>query len=228
MIIALISAFLWHINVRNVKLKEDLDNSRQIYDLHSAKNNDYIERNREKLVNETTANELLITANNLATLIVTKRKICIFEVSTNDAEKSREEFEQEHIQGARLLFFGNLSHSGVPVHPLQLQRYVRNLGVDSDCRVVLYDKGQQIWATYAFWLFRLFGHEKTSLLNGGFLEYKAKAKDQSNLYKIVEGPETAIKRLGKFKARWVSVIVFASEKNNLGGRFHCNFRRCDS
>lgn len=95
----------------------------------------------------------------------------------------------------------------MPVHPLQFQRHIRSLGVDSDCKIVLYDKGQLVWSAYGFWLFKLFGHDKISLLNGGFVEYEAKAKEQSNLYRIVEGPENPTNRLGNYKARWVSVIA---------------------
>lgn len=59
------------------------------------------------------------------------------------------------MQNAQLLYFSNLSHSGVPVHPLQFQRQVRKLGVDPDCHVVLYDRGQLIWSAYAFWIFKV-------------------------------------------------------------------------
>ncbi|KAK6060784.1 hypothetical protein COOONC_01547 [Cooperia oncophora] len=63
-----------------------------------------------------------ITANHLLTLLITKRKICLFEASTGDEFISREQFLTEHIETARLLYHSNLSHSGVPVHPLQFQR----------------------------------------------------------------------------------------------------------
>lgn len=39
------------------------------------------------------------------------------------------------------------------------------------------------------------------------MEYKNKAKEQSNLYKIVDGPETPVERLGTFKARWNSEFI---------------------
>lgn len=65
----------------------------------------------------------------------------------------RDDFREEHIESACILFFGNLSRNAAPVHPLQFQRYARSLGVDSDCHVILYDRGDMIWATYAFWIF---------------------------------------------------------------------------
>ncbi|ETN81976.1 rhodanese-like protein [Necator americanus] len=116
--------------------------------------------------------EVDISPNHLLTLLITKRKICLFEASTGDEARSREQFLTEHIETAQLLYHSNLSHSGVPVHPLQFQRYTRSLGVDNDCHVVIYDRGQMIWSTYAAWIFKLFGHQRVSILSGGFLAWK--------------------------------------------------------
>ncbi|KAH7701986.1 Rhodanese-like domain containing protein [Aphelenchoides avenae] len=146
--------------------------------------------------------EPLLSASNLLTLLITKRKVCLFEVSTSETESSRLDFQNGHIQTARLLFFGNLSHSGVPVHPLQFQRYVRNLGVDADCHVVVYDRGQQIWATYAYWIFHVYGHEKVSLLNGGFPEWKRLADEGLGPYGLDYGHGTYSDKLGNFRAEW--------------------------
>ncbi|KAK0414288.1 hypothetical protein QR680_007250 [Steinernema hermaphroditum] len=148
----------------------------------------------------------VIEANNLLTLMITKRKLCIFEASSDRIEYSRQLFREEHIEGARLLFFTNLSHSGVPVHPLQFQRYVRNLGVDGDCHVVLYDRGQQIWASYAYWIFTLFGHKKVSLLNGGLDEWK-RHRLSSAQYRIETGPGGYVQRLGTFQSEWRSDVI---------------------
>lgn len=40
------------------------------------------------------------------------------------------------------------------------------LGIDNSSRVVLYDSGGA-WATRAWWLFRVFGHEDVAVLDGG-------------------------------------------------------------
>ncbi|KAK5965374.1 Thiosulfate sulfurtransferase [Trichostrongylus colubriformis] len=132
--------------------------------------------------------EVDITANHLLTLLITKRKICLFEASTGDEVISREQFLTEHIETAQLLYHSNLSHSGVPVHPLQFQRYTRSLGVDSDCHVIIYDRGQMIWSTYAAWIFKLFGHRRVSILSGGFLAWKAE-QARSSQYQTDSGDE---------------------------------------
>ncbi|KAE9556736.1 hypothetical protein FO519_000142 [Halicephalobus sp. NKZ332] len=153
--------------------------------------------------------EPLIPANTLLTYLITKRKICLFEVSTLHPEESRIDFETEHIEAANLLFFNNLSHAGVPVHPLQFQRYIRNLGVDGDCHIIVYDKGEQIWASYAFWIFKLFGHERISLLNGGFPEWKRLQQTEMGPYTISMGPVHFSDYVGDFQSRWTSEYISA-------------------
>uniref|UniRef100_A0A7E4UTK7 Sulfurtransferase n=1 Tax=Panagrellus redivivus TaxID=6233 RepID=A0A7E4UTK7_PANRE len=153
--------------------------------------------------------EPLISANTLLTYIITKRRICLFEVSSLQIETSKADFRADHIEGAILLYFSNLSHSGVPVHPLQFQRYIRNLGVENDCHVILYDKGEQIWGSYAFWIFKLFGHERTSLLNGGFPEWKRLQESGVGPYATTNGPGPVVEFAGNFKAKWMNEYISA-------------------
>ncbi|KAI6230207.1 hypothetical protein M3Y99_01087700 [Aphelenchoides fujianensis] len=169
-----------------------------------------------------TAADPLVSSNLLATLFAAQRKVCLFEVSTAEIEESRADFVHEHIDGARLLLFSNLTHSGVPVHPLQFQRSIRNQGVDSDCHVVLYDRGQadlgvvrvlDLQCTFLFSIsfhqasVQLFGHEKTSVLNGGFVEWKKRAKEQPNLYRLNAGAEDPPEHFGSFRASWDARFV---------------------
>ncbi|KAK6028648.1 rhodanese-like protein [Ostertagia ostertagi] len=149
--------------------------------------------------------EIDITANHLLTLLITKRKICLFEASTGDEVISREQFLTEHIETARLLYHSNLSHSGVPVHPLQFQRYMRSLGVDNDCHVVIYDRGQMIWSTYAAWIFKLFGHRRVSILSGGFLAWKAQ-QARSSQYHTDSGDEVE-RAQGNLLSSWNQSLV---------------------
>uniref|UniRef100_A0A0M3JAL9 Rhodanese domain-containing protein n=1 Tax=Anisakis simplex TaxID=6269 RepID=A0A0M3JAL9_ANISI len=91
----------------------------------------------------------------LLTLLITKRRVCLLEAGTDRIEKSWKKFREEHIETAHLLSFANLSHSGTPVHPLHFQRYARSLGIDNECHVIVYDRGDTIWATYAVWIFNV-------------------------------------------------------------------------
>uniref|UniRef100_A0A915PYR2 Rhodanese domain-containing protein n=1 Tax=Setaria digitata TaxID=48799 RepID=A0A915PYR2_9BILA len=154
--------------------------------------------------------DIEVMASFLLTLLITKRKLCLFEAGTDRSEESQlvplREYREEHIESARLLQFANLSVNGMPIHPLMFQRYVRSLGVDADCYVIIYDRGEVIWATHAFWIFTLFGHLKVSLYSGGFNEWK-KLKENSAQYKTESGDGTYLQRSGHFRAEWNTAVI---------------------
>uniref|UniRef100_A0AC35TK72 Sulfurtransferase n=1 Tax=Rhabditophanes sp. KR3021 TaxID=114890 RepID=A0AC35TK72_9BILA len=145
--------------------------------------------------------EPIISAQHLLQLMSSRKKVCLFEVSSDRIDESKIHFKREHIESAKLMYFTNLSHIGIPVHPLQFQRYARNLGVDSDCHVILYDKGELVWSTYALWIFHTFGHQKVQILDGGMASWKRMQK-KSSLYHTEAGVSGYFKRLGNFKSKW--------------------------
>lgn len=51
------------------------------------------------------------------------------------------------------------------------QALVRRCGIAPDTRVVFYGDRTNWWAAYAFWVFRLYGHRNTCLMDGGRLKW---------------------------------------------------------
>ncbi len=49
----------------------------------------------------------------------------------------------------------------------RLQQLLRRLGVGDDTTIVLYGDKNNWWATYAFWVLRLFGLERLRIMDGG-------------------------------------------------------------
>ena len=49
----------------------------------------------------------------------------------------------------------------------QLEALLRHHGINDDTTIVLYGDRNNWWATYAFWVFRLFGIERLRLMDGG-------------------------------------------------------------
>jgi thiosulfate/3-mercaptopyruvate sulfurtransferase len=47
------------------------------------------------------------------------------------------------------------------------ERLMGRLGVANDTTIVFYGDRHNWWACYAYWVFRLFGHEKLKIMNGG-------------------------------------------------------------
>lgn len=55
-------------------------------------------------------------------------------------------------------------------------RLLSKMGITSDTTVVLYGDKHNWWASYAFWVFQLFGHSKAKLMDGGRLKWEQEGK----------------------------------------------------
>jgi thiosulfate/3-mercaptopyruvate sulfurtransferase len=53
----------------------------------------------------------------------------------------------------------------------RLQRLLRSKGIDNDTTIVFYGDKNNWWATYAFWVLKLFGIERVRLMDGGRLRW---------------------------------------------------------
>jgi thiosulfate/3-mercaptopyruvate sulfurtransferase len=68
------------------------------------------------------------------------------------------------------------------------QRLLRSKGVNRDTTMVLYGDRNNWWATYAFWVFRLFGLEKLRIMDGGRAKWEAEGRPMtSEVPKYPEG-----------------------------------------
>jgi thiosulfate/3-mercaptopyruvate sulfurtransferase len=79
-------------------------------------------------------------------------------------------YETGHIVGAlKLDWVSELNDQIVRDYLSQdsMQRLVRAKGINTDTTVVLYGDKNNWWATYSFWVFRLFGIERLKIMDGG-------------------------------------------------------------
>ena len=51
------------------------------------------------------------------------------------------------------------------------EKLMRRIGVTKDTTVVFYGDRNNWWATYAFWVFQLFGHDKAKIMDGGRIKW---------------------------------------------------------
>ena len=58
----------------------------------------------------------------------------------------------------------------------QFEALVRRLGIDERSTVVFYGDKNNWWATYAFWVFRLFGFENARILDGGRMKWEQEGR----------------------------------------------------
>ncbi len=83
-------------------------------------------------------------------------------------------YDVGHIPGAvKIDWLNDLNDPVVRdyVGPEALQRFLRGAGVNGDTTIVLYGDKNNWWATYAFWVLRLFGLTNVKLLDGGRLRW---------------------------------------------------------
>ena len=94
---------------------------------------------------------------------------------------AKAEYLQEHIPGA--VFF-DLEVIADPAHPLPRKfppvgifaHEVGELGINNDTHVVAYDAPGLYSAARVWWLFRQYGYDKVSVLDGGLKHWKAQGR----------------------------------------------------
>lgn len=98
----------------------------------------------------------------------------------------RAEYANEHIPGA--VFFdidevcdldNPLPHMLPP--PEKFASRMRKLGLGDGNRIVIYDGSGLFSAARVWWMFRVFGHEDVSVLDGGLPKWKAEGKPLADL-----------------------------------------------
>jgi len=103
---------------------------------------------------------------------------------TND-KSSRSGIESEgHIRGAVLFTVSDCcakaasSLTFTAPSEEEFQEYIGNLGVRNSSQIIIYDADScTLAAARIWWMFRLFGHDNVSVLNGGFNAWKKAGYD---------------------------------------------------
>lgn len=94
----------------------------------------------------------------------------------------RAEFRTERIPGAQFLDIDLISERSSPyphtiVDPPTFSDEVTALGIERGDHVVVYDGMGLFSAARAWWMFRIYGYDKVSVLNGGFPKWKAEGRE---------------------------------------------------
>jgi thiosulfate/3-mercaptopyruvate sulfurtransferase len=83
-------------------------------------------------------------------------------------------YETGHIPGAVKVDWTNDLNDPLVrdyVDSERLQRLLRSKGINKDTTIVFYGDKNNWWATYAFWVLKLFGIERVRLMDGGRLRW---------------------------------------------------------
>ena len=88
-------------------------------------------------------------------------------------------YDLGHIPGAQKIdWHTDLNDSVVRdyVSREQFQALLRKLGIDESTTVVFYGDKSNWWATYAFWVFQLFGFTNSKIVDGGRAKWEAEGR----------------------------------------------------
>lgn len=123
----------------------------------------------------------------------------------SSGRNARAEYESRHIPGARFFDLDLVSDQETPLphmlpRPDEFGRNVGQLGVTNESTVIVYDgSGANMSAARAWWMFRVFGHSRVAVLDGGIGKWEEEARP------IESGSPPAA--VGRFIARPVEGMV---------------------
>ncbi|KAG8535026.1 hypothetical protein GDO81_029652, partial [Engystomops pustulosus] len=91
---------------------------------------------------------------------------------------ARKEFAERHIPGASFFDLEHCKDQQSPYEMMlpsesQFAQYAGELGISNESHVVVYDSDSNgmLYAPRLWWMFRVFGHDKVSLLDGGLVNW---------------------------------------------------------
>ena len=94
-----------------------------------------------------------------------------------DNRDGREAFLRAHIPGARYFDLDLIADTDSALPHMapaagRFAKLVGELGVGDATRVVFYDQNATMWATRGWWMMGLFGHDNTTVLDGGLAAWQ--------------------------------------------------------
>lgn len=89
-------------------------------------------------------------------------------------------YDVGHIPGAvKVDWQADLNDTTVRdyINQTQFAALMGRLGIANDTTVVFYGDKNNWWATYAYWVFQLFGHRNAKVMDGGRMKWVAEGRD---------------------------------------------------
>ena len=130
----------------------------------------------------------------------------------------RTEYRAAHLPGAVFFDVDGIKDETNPLPhmipaPARFAAAMDELGIGNDDHVVVYDAHGLMSAARAWWMLRLFGHDRVSVLDGGLPKWRAENR-------AVTAETTAVQRRGKFIAAFRPALVRSRTQmlTNLGAR----------
>ena len=86
--------------------------------------------------------------------------------------RSQETYQAGHIKGALSfpidLTYEHIKNNGKLTNPIKMQKILRDLGLTTTSKIIVYDNGDFFDASRLFWALEVYGFKNVKLLNSGF------------------------------------------------------------
>jgi thiosulfate/3-mercaptopyruvate sulfurtransferase len=117
---------------------------------------------------------------------------------------AKAEYVEGHIPGAVYFDIDDIADAESPLphmlpDPVKFSSRVRKLGLGDGTRIIVYDSNRYSASARAWWMFRVFGHDDTAVLDGGLVKWRAEARPVDD--------RTVVPREAHFTARLNSLLV---------------------
>jgi thiosulfate/3-mercaptopyruvate sulfurtransferase len=89
-------------------------------------------------------------------------------------------YDTGHVPGAQKLDWHADLNDAVSrdyLDPEKFAQLVSRLGITPDTTVIFYGDKNNWWATYALWVFRLFGHDRVKIMDGGRKKWEDEGRE---------------------------------------------------
>lgn len=77
----------------------------------------------------------------------------------------------------------------------RFEKLMSEKGISNDTSVVFYGDKSNWWACYAFWTFKLFGHEKCLIMNGGRQKWIEEGRELTKEYPFYQGTSYRVRKI---------------------------------
>lgn len=96
----------------------------------------------------------------------------------NQRRSAHDEFRQAHIPGARFFDIDEVADKTSPLPhmlptPERFAEAVGEMGIGNDSHIIAYDSNSFMASARLWWTFRVFGHDRVSVLDGGLARWGA-------------------------------------------------------
>lgn len=131
--------------------------------------------------------------------------------------RSKNEFFNGHIDGALNfpveLTYANKNINGKVINPHKMQTLSRNLGIDIDDSIVVYDEGSFFDAARLFWTLEVYGFKNVKILNAGYSEWiERKLPTSKQLRDVKQSNYIALVNSKRISTKFTTQIATKSPK----------------